>query len=444
MVLVTPYTLLYLVNRLLLEGVLDRIHYVFFELIFVIAFRRVFGIPDLAERLFPAREPAQAIEANPAAKTPTTTTSSSVDVAGANKEATTTKKKSKKTSRKPKVVKEHIYAREMAAMEKTFFDYVNDNAIWELVHEEQSSSLTIQVHQYKARPMCYKIISVMKGTPATTFDLLCDVAKRTEWDPLCVEAKSLASISPGVKVHYVRTKGMWPTASRDTVVLGFVKDLGEGRLCNITSSIEHPSMPVRAKESIVRMDTAVAGQIVEPIPGDSNSCRLIQILDTDLKGWIPDKLIQMVSTKAVPEGIRKINKMLPKITPYSDSKVMETFAVELKEAETRQNDGESGDEPGSGQSGEHELKKHREDGSQSELGHHRQGRNSVHGQGSQHEPTKSSSSLERSRPSVFRAFWEGAKQRVGGRNKLSNAVIATVVLAVLGPALARYRRQRRK
>ncbi|KAI8602012.1 hypothetical protein EDD21DRAFT_336432 [Dissophora ornata] len=432
LVLVTPYTILYLVNQLFLNGILDRMHYVFFELIFVLAFRKVFGLPDLSERLFPAQVAIQSAETVAPLKT---------SVAGANGEGGVVKKKIRRIIRKvpantaPKKVKEQPYANELAAMEKKFMDYVDNKEIWEKVYEESSPGL-IEVYQYKARPMCYKIVAVMNNTPAATFDLLSDVSRRVEWDPLCVEAKTIADVSAGVKIQYVRTKAMWPTASRDTLVLGTVKKLGEDTFFNVTSSVEHPLMPERVQEKFVRMETAIAGQLVGPEPGEPKKCRLIQVLDTDLKGWIPDKIIQLVSTKAVPAGMRKVNKMLLKIEPYETPKVLERVAAELKAAEAAAENGEDrgAEEPS------HELRSQRNStllssSSSSLSDQHGNGNGKLYNQGT----------VGKKRSSTFRVFWEGIKQSLGYGStpgKANKVLVMTLVLAVLGPSIAKYRRRR--
>ncbi|KAG0339458.1 hypothetical protein BG004_006819 [Podila humilis] len=478
LVLVTPYTLLYLVNQIFLHGVLDNIHYVFFELIFVIAFRKIFGLPDLSEKLFPAQ-----VQVSTGGHTlsATTTTSSSGATAAAktlkpakttialdSTTSSSTKKKSKKIVRKQAVVKkkkEQPYAREMAAMETKFFDYINNQEIWELVFEDQESM--IQVYQYKERPMCYKIHAVMNNTPAVTFDLLSEITRRVEWDPLCVEAKTIAEIGPGTKIQYVRTKGMWPTASRDTVVLGTVKDLGEGVYCNITTSVEHPGMPERIKEKFVRMETAIAGQIISPDPSSPNRCRLVQVLDADLKGWIPEKVIQMVSTKAVPDGMRNVNKLVPSIEPYAESKIIARVQQLLKEEEARvaaggdDNNEDEQLEPSIQEEESSELKlsnrQHQHQHQHHQHHHHHQNELLKHGQQHQQQHlSHNKGQLERKkRPSTFRVFWEGMKQNVGMKSggvggtedatSRANKVVAmTLFLAVLGPTLARWRRNRRR
>ncbi|KAF9963621.1 START domain-containing protein 10 [Mortierella alpina] len=398
LVLVTPYTVLYVVNQLFLHGILDKIHYLFFELIFVLAFRKVFGLPDLTERFFPSQEPvhihsfegvqpvkthlvgttastaAAAIAADitecvtfagTGVKAPSVGTKMTKTSVGASKTTTFQDEEEIKTahgsdssmlrSRSRTVsshstkklvleVKETPYAKELAAMETKVMDYINNTDIWEKVYDDSASINAIQVFQYKSRPMCYKIIANMSNTAAVTFDALCDLDRRSEWDPMCVEARVLEAVAPGTTIQYVRTKAVWPTASRDTVVLGAIKDLGEKGLFMVNASCEHASMPERAKEKIVRMETTVAGHIIVPLEGDPMRCRLTQILDADLKGWIPDKVIQMVSTKAVPDGLRAVNALIPKTTPYLESKILAIATQARLQAESILNEPRPGND----------------------------------------------------------------------------------------------------
>ncbi|KAF9404541.1 START domain-containing protein 10 [Podila epigama] len=510
LVLLTPYTILYLVNQsnpISLSS--NNIHYVFFELIFVLAFRKVFNLPDLSEKLFPAQvqvssgassssHSSSARSINPAktnlvteksfkkkSKKPSSSTTTPTTSATAVSTTTTTTTTtpvttSSPTARKRNTLKKEVpYAREMAAMETKFFDYINNTEIWEKVFEEHSPEL-IQVYQFKERPMCYKVIAVMNNTPAVTFDLLSDITRRIEWDPLCVEAKTIADIGPGTKIQYVRTKGMWPTASRDTLVLGSVKDLGQGTYCNITTGVEHPAMPERIKEKFVRMETAVAGQIIGPEPGFPNKARLVQVLDADLKGWIPEKVIQMVSTKAVPEGMRNVNKLIPTIEPYSESKIMKQVTVARLEAEAAahgDNDNENDNDDnsdGNHQDGEtslestHALKNrmllsdHRQavllsgqstDDHQHRHHHHHHHDHHRHHQDGNNQSDNREGRLERrKKPSTYRALWEGMKQNLGlGGNAMAadakranKIMVMTLFLAVVGPTISRWRRNRRK
>ncbi|KAG0278991.1 hypothetical protein BGZ95_002616 [Linnemannia exigua] len=464
LVLVTPYTILYLVNQLFLNGILDKVHYIFFELIFVLAFRKLFGLPDLSERLFPAQVAVQSAETVRPIKTSLANGTAKLALVNGAPTTVTTKKKTKKTvtskasatastapsaitttttggPRKTKKKKEQAYAKELAAMEKKFMDYIDNKDIWVKVFEETSPGL-IEVYQYKDRPMCYKVIAVMNNTAAVAFDTLSEVSRRLEWDPLCEEARTLTEVSPGVKVQYVRTKGMWPTSSRDTVVLGTIKELDDGRYFNVTSSVEHSLMPERTRDKIVRMEMAVAGQIIGPELGQPNKCRLVQLLDADLKGWIPEKIIQLVSTKAVPEGIRNVNKMIPSMEPYHQSKALECVIAAQKEVETK-----AEQEGGNGAEEEEEDEVH-----DLRAEHHQSTgsilkERSINGNGSRClHSNRPNNAVDKTHSSTFGVFWEGIKQNLGYRSspsKTNRVVVMTIVLAVLGPAIARFRRQRR-
>ncbi|KAF9357932.1 hypothetical protein BGX26_002782 [Mortierella sp. AD094] len=548
LVLVTPYTILYVVNELFLHGILDKIHYLFFELIFVVAFGKIFGLPDFVDRFFPSSKlkgpiNVQTVEGVQPVKTSIAvpnldinavkSTSICTTLAGSITAPTVTKtgpqravglvvesvalKNARPIADMPtaslsddtKVTNGNInksheagpYAKELAEMERKFMDYINNNEIWEKVYEDKSIKAPkgsdgegwIQVFQYKSRPMCYKIIAHMSNTAAVTFDALCELERRLEWDPMCVEARVLEEVAqhPGTTVQYVRTKAVWPTASRDTVVLGTVKDLGSKGLFMVNSSIEHESMPERVKEKIVRMETTVAGHLITP-GEDGASCRLVQVVDADLKGWIPEKVIQMVSTKAVPDGLRAINALIPKVTPYSESKVLVKVAQAQKEADLKRSttdehhtqelkdmdpeeeelmpdidtkkNGRGGEmlvptKNGSGST--HTLRRQRsieEDISlsnlsdrlkvvEAEIENERQERKRSGRQQSFEKSSKggnTSRALEKTKTAnVFQTFWEGIKENLSHTfaNKANKIIVAAIVIAVLGSSIAKLKRR---
>ncbi|KAF9178830.1 START domain-containing protein 10 [Haplosporangium sp. Z 11] len=542
LVLVTPYTILYVVNQLFLHGVLDKIHYLFFELIFVLAFRKVFGLPDLTERFFSPYGPinVQSTEGIQPLKTSlavgltstmttmtttgdadktrmkvatvkATTLQDGDDIKGAQEVDVSILKHRSSTSSvsaseptktltpttTPAKKKEIPYAQELAVMEERFMNYVNSTEIWEKVYEDVSTTATtpIQVFQYKSRPMCYKILATMSSSPAVVFDALCDLDRRSEWDPMCVEARVLEEVCPGTTVQYVRTKAVWPTASRDTVVLGTVKDLGDKGLFMVNASMEHASMPERVKEKIVRMETTVAGHVITPVAGDENCCRLVQILDADLKGWIPDKVIQMVSTKAVPDGLRAVNALVPKVTPYFESKVLAKAVKAQMEEDFSSDDLRSGnntresmlegheadmeadpvvedlavpqedlqpddidkqDDDAIRAERMHELRKSRsiEEISlsklsdrlralENEIGIDRRGRVQSRYSGKDEKGVNAGALEKKKSDSMFSTFWEGVKENLGFglSGKMNKIIVAAIVIAVLGSNVAKLKRR---
>ncbi len=80
----------------------------------------------------------------------------------------------------------------------------------------------------------------------------------------------------------------------------------------------------QSSSACVRMDAKIAGQIVGPHPSKNpNLCRVIQLIDGDLKGWIPKALVALVTTKAMPFSLRRVNKMMRDMPKKQKSDLIE-------------------------------------------------------------------------------------------------------------------------
>ena len=89
-------------------------------------------------------------------------------------------------------------------------------------------------------------------------------------------------ISSEFAVLYSQSKGVWPTAPRDCLVVSFKSILEDGRYCNVTQSIdEHPNYQQRSGSE--RMIAHLAGLIVGPHSSKNpNLCHCVQIIDGTL------------------------------------------------------------------------------------------------------------------------------------------------------------------
>jgi hypothetical protein len=149
--------------------------------------------------------------------------------------------------------------------------------------------------------------------------------------------------------------------------------------------------------------------------------------------------LSLVSTKAVPGGMRRVNKMLPKIEPYTESKLLKRVE-ELKQA--AEDDQQDGADPAVVDGGEdatssHELRLKPASGLISDLSEPANNGGGAYNRGG----------IERRRSSTFRAFWHGIKQSFnynGTPTKANKILVMTLVLAVLGPTFARFRRRQRR
>ncbi|KAI8824563.1 uncharacterized protein EV422DRAFT_325446 [Fimicolochytrium jonesii] len=170
----------------------------------------------------------------------------------------------------------------------------------------------IQVHKRKDTNFCLRVVADLNCTPECAFDLMADITRRREWDDLCEEAGIVEIIDNATKVQFLKAKGVWPASPRDTLTLAHVEQLPDGRYLNIAQSISHPRYPPRDAEGIVRMDAKISGQIIGPSPDctDGSMCRVVQVADADLKGWIPKSVIGFVATKSLPNSFKKLDSIL--------------------------------------------------------------------------------------------------------------------------------------
>lgn len=83
----------------------------------------------------------------------------------------------------------------------------------------------------------------------------------------------------------MQTKTLWPSSSRDCLVMSFIKALDDGRYINLTKSIDSHTL-YTDEQSHVRMVCDLAGLVVQDHPsGDLKRSRCVQIIDGSLGGW---------------------------------------------------------------------------------------------------------------------------------------------------------------
>ncbi|KAI8924381.1 hypothetical protein BC831DRAFT_436543 [Entophlyctis helioformis] len=210
------------------------------------------------------------------------------------------------------------YAADLAALEQRFVSLCDMDAEpagpsascpWQAVLEKTSGDFFISVQQRKGNDFFFRVVIDLQGTPEDAFDVLADIEGRPAWDDMCESAGVIAEVSPVTKIQYMRTKGVWPTAPRDALVVAFVKRLSDGRYLNVTKSVDsHPDYEPESGD--VRMLAKIAGVLVGPHPTKPNLTRCYQLVDGDLGGWLPKSVVSVITTQAFPVAMRKVNNML--------------------------------------------------------------------------------------------------------------------------------------
>ncbi|KAJ3212832.1 hypothetical protein HDU67_003573 [Dinochytrium kinnereticum] len=262
---------------------LDAIHLVLIGAVVLAAFHPLIGLPWIGNLAgLTQTAPTQPVniksttihlEQKPSAEPPTTTTTPATDSS-------------------PPIPTENPYASLREPLTEAMLQAADiqthpaDGTVWASVLSQGPSpdGFKIEVHRKVGADFCFRVVADMCGTPEEVFDILSDINTRSTWDEICEGGGIVQVLGPDSKVQFMNSKGFWPTAPRDALVVGFVKKLEDGRYLNVTRSVD--SAPgFTPRPASVRMQASLAGQIVGPHPDKpGRMCRVVQIMDGDLGG----------------------------------------------------------------------------------------------------------------------------------------------------------------
>ncbi|KAJ2359144.1 hypothetical protein GGF43_000310 [Coemansia sp. RSA 2618] len=236
----------------------------------------------------------------------------------------------------------HKYVDQCTEIERTFMQLATTNdddeedragSSWvPLTSMKHPYPITVQGHT--AKPFCFRIVFYAPTTPATAFDLLASILRRPEWDELTESTRIIEKLGPGDAIHYVKMKPVWPTAARDSLLLSHLTEVrvrGERAYLNVSKSIEDARVPEGSTRGVVRMEAGIAGQLVTRVDQGERQqlglqgehwCRVVQIADGDLKGWIPKSVIKFIATQALPRSLKKVCQQLAELPAHDESLIL--------------------------------------------------------------------------------------------------------------------------
>ncbi|KAI3656855.1 hypothetical protein MP638_005300 [Amoeboaphelidium occidentale] len=199
-----------------------------------------------------------------------------------------------------------------------------------------------KIYAHKHQAFTYLIHSLLSSTAATSFDFLTDVLYRPTWDKLIEESAIITLLpDPGThavtgrtKIAYIRMKEFFPVSSRYIILLSYICEVqwkNKRAYLNVSCSVKDelmPQLPTDAQRKVksfiaekdkkyIRMDSNLAGQIL--VDGEKGQCEMVQLADGDPKGWVPTSIASFVAGNALPNSIRKLNKLVQSLEQKSES-----------------------------------------------------------------------------------------------------------------------------
>uniref|UniRef100_A0A6B2LBC4 START domain-containing protein n=1 Tax=Arcella intermedia TaxID=1963864 RepID=A0A6B2LBC4_9EUKA len=148
------------------------------------------------------------------------------------------------------------------------------------------------------------------------YDVLHDSQYRQSWDGTMEEGITIQTLDAHNDIGYFAGKSpffgisgrdfcnqrsWWVSPDRTEFII-------------INHSVIHPSVPER--KPYVRAWSYSTGYRILVDPDDVNSCFFTYCTQTDLKGWIPDKLVNKAMKTFAPNLVQKMKEVVPAYIPW--------------------------------------------------------------------------------------------------------------------------------
>ncbi|KAJ1733450.1 hypothetical protein LPJ61_001549 [Coemansia biformis] len=340
--LALPVPALAAFNKYTTQYPLDRLHYILFQLLLVIlvpALAAASGWVGSGVRLELTRDGARQEAASPQPGQPRQSTAASPEAAPAHGGSHVVA--AQEPARK---LAEHKYAAQCVEIERRFLELAagsggagsgGDAASPWVPLTSLARPYPVSVEGHTAKPFCFRVVFYAPTAPGTAFDLLSDILRRPEWDELTEATRVVEELGPVDSIHYVKMKAVWPTAARDSLLLSHLAAVrtrdGDDGFLNVSQSIVDDRVPENVAAGIVRMEAAIAGQLVTKAPSaelkqlglqGEHWCKVVQVADGDLKGWIPKSVIKFIATQALPRSLSKVCQQLSTLPPSASSQLL--------------------------------------------------------------------------------------------------------------------------
>lgn len=149
-----------------------------------------------------------------------------------------------------------------------------------------------------------KVFAFFPVAPETLWQVLQESVYRLTWDVVCKKLRRVARMNPTNDISYYAAKSPPGISDRDVLCQRAWHNVGGGEYVILNTSVKHPS--VKEKMGYTRACSKLSGYFIQPQPDGTSS--LVFITQTDPKGLIPHAVMNLVTTKFVPDTMRNLKK----------------------------------------------------------------------------------------------------------------------------------------
>jgi len=201
------------------------------------------------------------------------------------------------------------------------------DAAWSLLHStdwkvEAGTDLIDGVVYAKTIPKHGKVFMLqgyVDASPEFVFkNSVLTIEESPKWNPMVTDIQTLQVVDECTDVSYNVTAdaagGL--VASRDFITVRHW-ETRDGIIMSAGSATLHPDMPPNKKH--IRGENRGGGWIYKPVPDNPNKCIFAWIIDTDIKGWIPQYIVDQTISGTLLQFIRSLRAHVERLKSATSS-----------------------------------------------------------------------------------------------------------------------------
>eukprot|EP00981_Chlorochromonas_danica_P002125 scaffold424_cov165-Ochromonas_danica.AAC.25 len=125
----------------------------------------------------------------------------------------------------------------------------------------------------------YEAYGVIRAPPKKVLELFEDNTRVREYNTLFEKGRDIEVVGENTKVVWAASSPIFPFKPRDFCTVVHIRQLKDGTFVVLNRATKHPDVPVLP--NYVRGSIVLGANIIQPIPGKSNMCRLTMITQVD-------------------------------------------------------------------------------------------------------------------------------------------------------------------
>lgn len=180
---------------------------------------------------------------------------------------------------------------------------------WEC--EASFEDIIVHSQEFSNHGKIFKVEATINASVNDVFKIttIC-CSKIPSWNPTILECRILESLGQSMDVLYSVTApaGGGMVSSRDFVTARRWKRTETGEILAAGVAVDHHLMPVQTQH--VRGENRVLGWLFQAVPNNPNQCLLRMVAGTDIKGWIPQMVVDQALTGVLVDSIQYLRSYI--------------------------------------------------------------------------------------------------------------------------------------